>query len=284
MKHYLKSMFIAVFPMLAVFNIITSIIYFINFPISYFEIGKFISALTVVVFFAGLFIKPTARTSENLNGFSFIIFIGFFISIASLLFNEELNPTPFIFNSLLLIGWVLYLKWYSVFENRSDNNLLKVGTKLPLFEVEDLNKNVVSSEKLLGKATIYMFYRGNWCPLCMAQIKEIVNEYKELEKRGVKMVLISPQPHHFSNSLAEKHKVPFHFMTDSNNKAAKKLGIYQKAGTPAGFQALGYETDTVMPTVIITNKEGEIIFADLTDNYRVRPEPSTFLEVLDSEL
>jgi hypothetical protein len=36
-----------------------------------------------------------------------------------------------------------------------------------------------------------------------------------------------------------------------------------------------------MPTVIITDEQGKIIFADLTDNYRVRPEPETFLRVLD---
>jgi len=37
----------------------------------------------------------------------------------------------------------------------------------------------------------------------------------------------------------------------------------------------------ILPTVIITDAEGKIIFADLTDNYRVRPEPDTFLKVID---
>ena len=39
------------------------------------------------------------------------------------------------------------------------------------------------------------------------------------------------------------------------------------------------DSDTVMPTVIMTDASGTIIFADLTDNYRVRPEPDVFLEV-----
>jgi hypothetical protein len=34
-----------------------------------------------------------------------------------------------------------------------------------------------------------------------------------------------------------------------------------------------------LPTIIMTNASGKIIFADLTDNYRIRPEPETFLEV-----
>jgi hypothetical protein len=33
-----------------------------------------------------------------------------------------------------------------------------------------------------------------------------------------------------------------------------------------------------MPTVLITNPDGTILFADETDNYRVLPEPGLFLE------
>jgi hypothetical protein len=33
--------------------------------------------------------------------------------------------------------------------------------------------------------------------------------------------------------------------------------------------------------VIITNKQGIIIYSDLTNNYRIRPEPDDFIEVLD---
>ena len=35
-----------------------------------------------------------------------------------------------------------------------------------------------------------------------------------------------------------------------------------------------------MPTVIITDAERRIIFTHQTDNYRVRPEPATFLRAL----
>lgn len=47
------------------------------------------------------------------------------------------------------------------------------------------------------------------------------------------------------------------------------------------LQPAGHEADTVYPTVIITDADNKIIFADLTDNYRIRPEPETFIRVLD---
>ena len=38
----------------------------------------------------------------------------------------------------------------------------------------------------------------------------------------------------------------------------------------------------MLPTVLITDARGEIRYVDLADNYRVRPEPSVFLRVLDN--
>lgn len=116
----------------------------------------------------------------------------------------------------------------------------------------------------------------------MRPIKEIAGQYKELEQRGVNMIFISPQPHKYSNNLANKYKLNFNFLTDVNNKVAKQLNIFAKNGIPTGFQVFGYDSDTVLPTVIITDTNGKIVFADLTDNYRVRPEPETFLKVIDA--
>ena len=49
---------------------------------------------------------------------------------------------------------------------------------------------------------------------------------------------------------------------------------------PASGKAIPADSDTVMPTVIITDKDSKIVWTHETDNYRVRPEPDIFLEVL----
>ena len=283
MRNILKSIFISVFPVFALYLFIQSILEQVNSGFSYFLLGEMISSITVVIFFAGLFIKPRARTTSLLKGYSLLIVLGFIIRFIDIICNNQNQVKNLPLGSLLIFGWISYLKWYSVF-NKRDKAIIKVGGKLPQFQLEDSEKERVLSESFLGNYTIYIFYRGNWCPLCMAQIKEVVAEYKELEKRNISMVLISPQPHNYTKSLADKHKVPFHFLTDVKSTAAKRLGIHHNAGIPAGFQALGYDSDTVLPTVIITNPDSTIIFADLTDNYRVRPEPKVFLDIIDQEI
>ncbi|GAA4279130.1 peroxiredoxin family protein [Aquimarina mytili] len=282
MNSLLKSIFISVFPLIALYFAIDGVLHLINHGISYRYIGRILIAFTIAFLFAMIFIKPVARTDANLRAFTLPISIGFLISIVfGGIIEQDLNGSlPSI---ILFLGWVLYIKWYSTFKGRKSNQMIKVGNQLPDFELQDSKKNNVNVSKFVGNPSIFMFYRGNWCPLCMAQIKEIASQYKELEKRNVNMVLISPQPHKYTQSLANKFDVNFNFLVDQGNKVAKQLDILSKNGIPMGFQTLGYDSDTVLPTIIITDKQGKIIFADLTDNYRVRPEPETFLKILDQK-
>jgi peroxiredoxin len=95
--------------------------------------------------------------------------------------------------------------------------------------------------------------------------------------------MVSPQSERHTKDLAKRFGVDMNFLVDEDGKAANKLQIIAENGLPMGLQALGYDSDTVMPTVIMTNEKGKIIFADLTDNYRVRPEPEDFLKVFDAQ-
>lgn len=177
------------------------------------------------------------------------------------------------------LGFLAYDYWYSSFRGRH-SKVIEAGQELPEFELVDMRGNAVTPASLTDKPTVWVFYRGNWCPLCMAQIREIADEYRQLEELGVRVALISPQPHRYTRSLARKFDVSFDFLTDEGSRAAKKLGIAHRNGLPAGMQALGYASDTVLPTVIITARGGKILWVHETDNYRVRPEPETYLEIL----
>ncbi|MFZ9052824.1 MAG: peroxiredoxin-like family protein [Woeseiaceae bacterium] len=178
-----------------------------------------------------------------------------------------------------LVAYLVYAYWYSSFRHRHSRQI-EVGRFLPEFELKDISGYSVSSASLTQRPTIWIFYRGNWCPLCMAQIKELVAQYHQLQALGVRVALISPQPHEFTVGLAKKFDVAFHFLTDENNQAARVLGIANPHGLPMGMQLLGYASETVLPTVIITDTGGRILWKHETDNYRVRPEPETYLAVL----
>jgi peroxiredoxin len=210
-----------------------------------------------------------------------LIFIGFSFEVFYFI-DSDGAPDAMLLAGFSLILWLIYIYWYSVFPDR-DSSMLEIGKTLPVLDFIDQNGDALSTDSFKGKKLIYLFYRGNWCPLCMAQIKEISEQYREINELGAEVLLISPQPHRFTVNLAKKMDVPFKFLTDKKGKVAKKLGLYIKGGTPLGMELLGYKSDTVLPTVIITDESQKIIYADQTDNYRVRPEPETFLKVIKAD-
>jgi len=169
--------------------------------------------------------------------------------------------------------------WYSDLD-REPSPVLSVGRILPEFHVDTEFGQPVSSRALHGRPAVWLFFRGNWCPLCMAQIQEVADRYKQLEARGAQIALVSPQSHEHTRSLARRFSVPFRYFVDRDGRAARELGILHESGVPLGIP--GYGSDTVFPTVIVTDAEGRILLANQTDNYRVRPDPETFLAALDT--
>ena len=252
-----------------------------NFELAW--IGAATSLIPATGLFMWLMIANVVRTSPNLTGILIATYTGAAISLIAwaIADPEALNPGLAFFYAAGpgATGFTIYVFWYSRF-GRGENNILEVGKSLPEFSLEDIEGNEVISKSFRGKSALFMFYRGNWCPLCMAQIKEVAERYRELTENGVEVILVSPQSHDNTRSLANRYLVPFHFMVDVDNRAAKMLDILNVAGTPLGVGVLGYEEDTVLPTVIMTNASGEIIYADLTDNYRIRPEPDVFIEIM----
>lgn len=247
-------------------------------------IGAALAVWANFMFFMRTFIRPQPRTEATPVGIMGLNVLGSITASIGVFGGvHHLGMVPFLYASLVgLVGFLLYNFWYSKFPQR-DQSHLQVGATLVEFELEDISGQPVHITSFFGKPTVILFYRGNWCPLCMAQIKEIAASYRALEDRGVNVVLVSPQPEEFTRKLAKKFDVAMNFLVDRDNQVAEQLGIASKNGIPAGAGLLGYESDTVMPTVVIINEHGKIIYADLTDNYRVRPEPDEFLRVIDEQ-
>ena len=272
----LKSIFISAAAMYWIAVVIGVLIE--GFSYDEWHFGLLLTTALPVLFIGRLFVFKTARTLRNPLLVLLLILAGFSLEVYYFIVNGG-APDAMLLAGFSLILWLTYIFWYSAFPNR-DSDLLKIGKTLASLNFIDQNGDTFSTENIKGKKLIYLFYRGNWCPLCMAQIKEISEQYRELHELGAEVLLISPQPHKFTVSLARKMDVPFKFLTDVEGRVAKQLGLYVKGGTPLGMEVFGFDSDTVLPTVVITDETGTILYSDQTDNYRVRPEPETFLAVL----
>lgn len=240
-------------------------------------IGTLLATIPFLTLIGTLMIKGLARTSERLPVILGLGILGLALSVYEYLLIGDSGIPALALTLVALLGFIAYDFWYSVF-GRVPSPALNVGEALPDFPLEEADGAAMSSGSLTGSPALILFYRGNWCPLCMTQVQEIAADYQKLAGYGVQVVLVSPQSHENTKELAGRFDVPFRFLVDADNRAATQLGISIQNGVPMGM--MGYDPDTVMPTVIMTDAGGKIIFLDQTDNYRVRPEPSTFLSIL----
>lgn len=278
----LKSMFITIYPMAAMAAAGYSFYYQSLYGFSLAWLGVILSTLPMLLLIMWLLLfKNVARTSQHFPLFTLLGFIGLGLA----LFDFSNGRSSLLAVELSAAGLLIFLVydyWYSSLGRTQSNQLVK-GKILAEFEVRNEKGELVSSTSFLGNPAIFVFFRGNWCPLCMAQIKEIVAQYEILAKFGCEVAFISPQPEKNTAKLAAKFGLNLHFFSDKNNLAAKKLGIEMKNGLPMGMELLGYDSDTVLPTVVITDSNGKIIYSDQTNNYRIRPEPKDFIKVLKSQ-
>ena len=246
-------------------------------------LGLALTAFAPLAFFIKAFLFKSPRSPRHPLQYTLLSGLGLAATMAASYRYETAAGNIHIWAGFTFVCWVVYLRWYSEFKERN-SEALKVGAQLPDFQLESLQEHVISSQSFKKKPHLLLFYRGNWCPFCTAQIEELAAAYRRLEAMGAQVVLISPQSAVKSNNLAKKFDIPMVFLKDPDNAAAKQLGIVHKWGTPMGLQLLGYGSDSVMPTVILTDRNGKIIYSDQTDNYRVRPEPVVFEELLQTRL
>ena len=277
----IKSLFIGIYPMYAM-GVSAYATYSINLHgFNYIWVGAILITLPLLIFFTRLMVfQYTPRTSEHLPFLTILALLGMGFSSYGFYRSEMTEIVAFCITLIGFLTFFLYNFWYSSL-GRTSHHKLEIGKLLPNFKVTDIKGETLKSSSFVGTPLILMFFRGNWCPLCMAQVKEIANLYKRIDDLGANVALVAPQPEKNTQKLAKKHDVPFIFLTDKDNHAAKILGIEMKNGLPAGMEVLGYDKDTVYPTLIITDKEGKIVYTDFTNNYRIRPDPEDFLKVLE---
>ena len=278
----LKPLFIGIYPLLAAATALAAGAVLLTGHWSLVWLGGLIAALPFVgLFLKAAFLRSMARTSPSLPVLAAITAAGGALAVLGFIREDKPSVIGLVLTLLCVAGFFLFDFWYSSFGRRI-NDRLTPGRELPDFECEDLDGTPVGPGDLKGTPVLYMFYRGNWCPFCEAQVKELTTRYRQLIERGVEVVLISPQPPGLTRRVAEFFGVPFRFWVDRDLRAARALDIVDEYGVPGGRLAQTHGTHTVMPTVIIADAAGRIVFTDQTETYRVRPEPDVFLRAIDA--
>ena len=118
------------------------------------------------------------------------------------------------------------------------DHALKVGDTAPEFTLPDAFGHEVSLESLLAEGPLVVsFYRGEWCPYCNLELRELQAALPKIQALGAKLVAISPEKPDGGIIATEKNKLTFPILSDFENKLARQFGIVFQVGD--GVKELG---------------------------------------------
>ncbi|TFB08335.1 redoxin domain-containing protein, partial [Candidatus Marinimicrobia bacterium MT.SAG.2] len=75
-----------------------------------------------------------------------------------------------------------------------ESNGLAIGDKVKDFSGIDQNGYTIQLSELLKKGkVVVVFYRGQWCPICIPHIKKLQDGFNKIKDKGASVVLITPE-------------------------------------------------------------------------------------------
>src|SRR2546423_7280134 len=99
--------------------------------------------------------------------------------------------------------------------------ILPVGSQAPEFELTDANGRLIRFTDLLMRGPlIIIFFRGRWCPYCIATLESWQRVYPEVQRYGASLVAVSPQTLKQNSLMADQYKLSFPVLSDPGNKLA----------------------------------------------------------------
>jgi peroxiredoxin len=170
----------------------------------------------------------------------------------------------------------------------------QVGDQAPEITLPDARGNSFEVATLLAEGPVVVtFYRGGWCPYCNLELKAYQAVLPRIAAAGASLVAISPEKPDDSLSTAEKNALTFPVLSDVGQKVGKAFGLVysftdELRSVYDGFkldipEKNGAPGDWSLPlsATYLIGKDGRILFADTSVDYRRRTDPLDVLQVLE---
>ena len=179
-------------------------------------------------------------------------------------------------------------------ESGFGRNAKQVGDQAPDIMLPDANGQPFHLATLLAKGPVVVtFYRGGWCPYCNLELKAYQAVLSRITSAGASLVAISPEKPDDTVSTMEKNALTFPVLSDVGQKVGKAFGLVyaftdELRSVYDGFKLdipgkNGAPDEWALPlsATYVIGRDGRIVFADTSVDYRRRTDPLDVLQVLE---
>ena len=130
--------------------------------------------------------------------------------------------------------------------------MLKIGDRMPDFEVIDQDGNKVSSNDLIGKKTVVYFYPKDNTSGCTLEAKSMRDGKAALAEAGYEIYGISPDSQKSHQNFCAKHELNFTLLSDTEKTMAEAFGVWVEK------KMYGRTYMGIQRTTFIIDEEGTI--------------------------
>lgn len=128
--------------------------------------------------------------------------------------------------------------------------MLKVGDKLPEFEVPNQDGELIKSNDFKGMKLVIFFYPKANTPGCTAQACDLNNHFSALKKEGYELLGISADSVKTQKRFHEKFGFQYQLLADEDRDVIGKFGVWQLK------KFMGREFMGIVRTTFIFNENG----------------------------
>ncbi|WP_303315591.1 peroxiredoxin-like family protein [Flavivirga abyssicola] len=173
------------------------------------------------------------------------------------------------------------------------SNTLKVGEAIPDIPliVSETGKKTSLRDFISNDFLILNFYRGGWCPYCNLELRAYDQLKDQFERASTNIVSISAELPEYAQSTTTRNKLSHPVLTDLNGTLSKKIGIYfhlnkdlQREYSNFGINLSELhgndENGLLVPATFVIDRDMNIVWAHVEENYMTRAEPTVILNEL----
>lgn len=171
---------------------------------------------------------------------------------------------------------------------------VKAGDRVPELRLPEVDGGELTLRDLTARGpAVLVFFRFATCPACNIALPYYAQKlWPRLDALGASLTAVSPQVPERLVEIKRKHALPFNIASDLGNALGRRFGVLyefdaaSKASARAKGSFIGDTTGTgtwelPMPTVVVIDRQGEVVFADVSPDWLARTEAEPILEALE---
>jgi peroxiredoxin len=243
------------------------------------QLAVFAAAVAGVTGTLWLRLMMKGRIPKDLTAFLAANVAAALLGVAALLLGTNLAGA--IASGLAIFSGSIFVALYAASGQERKTPAVAVGGRVLDFTATDDEGQPFAVSNLRGRPFLLKFFRGHWCPYCVAELRRWLELLPALEARGIEIVAVCADTAEEIRAGRAKHGLPAVMIPDPDLALTDRFNLRN----PKNFAPRpGIIIPLPIPTTILVDANGTVRWIDQSTDYLRRSDPEYVLQAIRAAL